>query len=141
MALFLCSLQLTNQDILMHLDFLFTLFHGHFELIFSVLKTVDFVCTGVDFLTKTLNLELHDIMLHESLLLHLDNGLEVTASHFVLKLEFTDNTIQSTLLSLNLGDDSVDISALILQLLVRGGEKLQVFFGFFKIFAKSVDLL
>ena len=125
----------------MNLDFFFTFLHGHLELVLSVLKTINLISTGVDFLTKTLNLELHDIMLDESLLLLLDDSLEVTTSHLVFELEFTDNAIKSALLGLDLRNDSINVSALILQLLVRCSQKLQIFLSLLQVLGQSIDLL
>ena len=111
-------LHLTDQDIFVHLNLLLTLFHGHLKLILSVLEAVDLVSTSVDLFAKSLNLKLHDIMLHESLLLLLDDSLEVAASHLVLELELADDAIERLFLCLDLGNDAVNIPAFILQLLV-----------------------
>ena len=139
-ALLFCSFQLTDQDVFMNLDFFLTLFHGHLKLVFSVLKAVDFICTSIDLLAKALNLELHDIVLDEGLLLLLDDSLEITASHLILKLELTNDTIKSALFSLHLGDNSVDVPALILQLLVRSSEQLQVLLCLLQVFGQGLDL-
>ena len=118
-AFLFCRLQLTDQDVFMHLDLLFTLLHRHLQLILSVLKAVDLVSSSVDFFAKTLNLKLHDVVLNERLFLLFDDRLEVATSHLVLQLELADDAVERGLLRLDLGNDAVNIPALILQLLVR----------------------
>jgi len=87
---FFRGLQLRNQNVLVNLDFFLALLHRHFKLILSVFKAVYFISTSVNFLTKTLNLELHDIVLDESLLFYLDNSLEVASSHFILEFQLSN---------------------------------------------------
>ena len=141
MALILSSLLLADKDVLVNLDFLLTLLHRHLELILPVLETVDFVSSGVNLFTEALNFKLHDIVLNERLLLSLDYRLEVAAGHLVLKLEFTNDTIECAFFSLDLGDDAINIPALVLELLVRCGQELQIFLGLFKLLAQSIDFL
>ncbi len=141
MALLLSCLQLTDQDVLVHLDFFLTLLHGHLELILAILETVDLVSACVDFLTQALDLKLHDVVLHESLLLLLYDRFEVTASHLILKLELTDDAVKSALLTLDLHNDTVDVATLILQLLVGGGQKLQVFLCLLELLGERLNLL
>ena len=140
-ALLFSRLQLADQDVLVHLDLLFTLLHGHFKLILSILKTVDFVSASVDFLAETLDLELHDVVLHERLLLLLDDSLEVAASHLVLELELANDAIKGCFLGFDLGNDAVNVPALVLQLLVRSREELQVFLGFVQVLSQRLNLL
>ena len=140
-AFLFSSLELTDQNIFMDLDFLLTLFHGHFQLIFSVLKSIDLVRASIDLLSEALDLELHDIVLDEGLLLLLDDSLEITTGHLVLKLKLSNHAIKGLLLLLDLDDDSVDVPALILKLLVRSGKELEIFLSFLLVLGEGVDFL
>ena len=117
-ALLLSSLQLTDKDVLVHLDFLFALLHGHLQLVLSVLKAVHFVSTSVDFLAQALDLELHDVVLNQGLLFLFDHSFEITASHLVLELQLANGGVKSSFLFLDFDDDAVNVAALILKLLV-----------------------
>ena len=141
MALLLSSLEFTDQDVLVDLDLLLTLLHRHLKLILAILKTVDFVSALVDLLTQALNLKLHDVMLNKSLLLALNDVFEIAASHLVLELKLTDDRVKLLLVLLGLSDHSVDVAALILKLLVRGCQKLEVLLSPLLVFRKSIDLL
>ena len=102
----------------MYLNLLFTLLHGHLELILSVFKAVNLVSTRINLFAQALDLKLHDIMLDKSLLFLLYDGLEVAASHLILKLKLTNDAVESLLFRLDLGNDAINIPALVLQLLV-----------------------
>ena len=139
-SLLLCGLQLADQNVFMHLDFFFTLFHGHLKLVFSVFESVDFVSAGVNLLAQALNLKLHDVVLNEGLLLVFDDSLEVTSCHLVLKLELADHGIKGSFFNFDLHNHTIDVSALIFELFVRSRQKLEVFFCFLVVFLKSIDL-
>ena len=91
MSLGLGSLILRNQDVFVNLDFSLTFLHRHLELVLSVFETVHFVSSRVDLLAKTLDLKLHDVMLDKSLLLALNDSLEVTSCHLVLELKLSND--------------------------------------------------
>jgi len=63
------SFHFGNKDILVNLNFLLTLFHGHLELVLAVLKTVHLISFHIDGVTELFDFQLHNVVLHEGLLL------------------------------------------------------------------------
>ena len=123
MLLGLSSLQLRYQDILVDLDFSFTLLHGHLKLVLSILETKDLICLFMHFLLKIFDLQLHHIVLHQSLLLVLLYLLKVSSGHLILKSQLLDHIVQFVFSLLDFDDDSCDISSFILQVLVGSAEQ------------------
>jgi hypothetical protein len=69
MAFGIGSFHFGNKDILVDLNFLLTFFHGHLELVLAVLKTVNLISFHVDGVTELFDFQLHNVVLHEGLLL------------------------------------------------------------------------
>mmetsp|Transcript_2806 Transcript_2806/g.2436 ORF Transcript_2806/g.2436 Transcript_2806/m.2436 type:complete len:243 (-) Transcript_2806:1322-2050(-) len=141
MSLFLSSLQFSLKNIMMNTNFLFSLLHTHLQLIFSVFKVVHLICGLHQIISNILDFKLHDIMLNQSLLLLLDDLIQVLSCHIILEGQFIDLTLQSLVLSADLSQISVNSSQIIFKLFQRFGEKL-VMVGFgLEILLKFLNLL
>ena len=108
----------------MNLDFSLTFLHGHLELVFSILKTKDFISLLMYSLLKVFNFQLHHIMLDQCLLLLLLDFLEISTGHLILKSQLLDHIVKFVLAVLHFDDDTSDVSAFILQVLVGGAQQV-----------------
>jgi len=127
-SLFFGWLKLWNKNILVNLDFLFALFHRHLQLIFSVFKTINSVSFNIHRVSELLDLKLHNIMLDECFFFLMCNFWQINTGHLILKYELLDSRLQSGSLNSEFLNNALDNTTLVLQLLVRGDEKAQVFF-------------
>ena len=126
-ALLLSGLEFTDEYVLVDLDLLFSLLHAHLQLILSVLKTIDAVGLDVHGVSQFLDLKLHAIVLHESLLLVLEDLIKVAIGHLILELELLDLRGQGVSLALDLADGALDVAALVCKLLVGNSKLLEGF--------------
>ena len=140
-ALLLSSLELTNEDVLVNLDLLFSLLHAHLQLILSVLQTIDAIGLNVYCVSEFLDLKFHAIVLHQGLLLLLEDFIKVAIGHLILQLELLDLRGQGVSLALDLADGTLDVAALVCKLLVRNGKLLESFLLFIEFLLDLKDLL
>lgn len=82
-ALLLGSLLLALENVLVDLDLLLALIHGHLQLVLAVFKAVDFVRFHIDDVAQVLNLKLHNVVLHEGLLLLVGDLSEIYLGQLV----------------------------------------------------------
>lgn len=83
--LILGCLILCQQDILVHLDLLLPLLHGHLHLVLLVLEGVDDVGGLGEDLVDLLDLEFHDVVLHKDFLFLFGDFGQVLVCHLVLQ--------------------------------------------------------
>lgn len=88
--LFGCFL-LGEKHILVNLDFLLALLHGHLELVLLVLERVNVVGGARQGLSNFLDLELHDIVLHKNFLFLAADLRQVLVGHIVLKRQLLNH--------------------------------------------------
>ena len=60
------GLVLSQQNIPMDLNLFFSLLHRHFQLVLLVLQSVYMVCRPVQTFLYLLNLQFHNVMLHQN---------------------------------------------------------------------------
>ena len=65
----------------------FSLLCAHLQLVLSVIKVIDAFGLGVHTVSQFLDIKLHAIVLHESLLLFLEDLITVTIGHLILERE------------------------------------------------------
>jgi hypothetical protein len=140
-ALLLSGFELTDEDVLVDLDLLLSLLHAHLQLVLSVLKTIDAVSLDVHGVSQFLDLKLHAIVLHESLLLVLEDLIKVAIGHLILELELLDLRSQGVSLALDLADGALDVAALVCKLLVGNGKLLEGFLLLVELLLDLEDLL
>lgn len=140
-ALLFSCFELGDQDVLVHLDLFFSLFHTHFELIFTVFKPVDTIGLNIDSVSELFDLQLHAIVLDKSLFLVFEDLVEVTIGHFVLKLKFLNLACQGAPLVFDLINGSLNVAALIFELLVRDSQLREGFLLLVKGLLDFEDLL
>lgn len=140
-ALFLGSLLLADQDVLVHLNLLFTLLHRHLQLVLPVFKPVHGVCLLIDGVPQGLNLKLHDVMLNECLLLGVLHLREFNSKLFVFNLDVLEFIVKFLLLGLDLLDLTFDVPAFILKSLVAVHQLAAFLFNHGKRFLSLFDVL
>lgn len=117
MTLLLCCLVLSHQYVVVDLDFVLSFLHTHFELVFPILESEHLIHCRINDILNLLDLELHDIMLHEHLLLRLHNLVEVLVRHIILEGEFINELGEPHLLPRNQGELSLYATHIIVELL------------------------
>jgi hypothetical protein len=85
MPFILNGLVLCQKHIPMHLNFLFSLLHGHFQLVFLIFQCVYVISSPVKTLLNLLDLKLHDVMLDQNIFLFLCDLAECLDCHVVLQ--------------------------------------------------------
>jgi len=80
-------------------------------------------------------------MLHKSSFLLARNLDKVVGGHLVLNGQLLDLGHQVLLLNFRLHDDTLDVAAFVLQLLVRGAERAEILFVFVESLADFLNLL
>jgi hypothetical protein len=140
-TLFFSSLELTDKDVLVDLDLLFSLLHTHLQLVLSVLEAVDTVSLDIDGVSELFNFKLHAVVLDEGLFLGLEDLVEVTVSHFIFQLKLLDLRGKGVSLVLNLVDGAFDVTTLILELLVGNSKFLKSLLLFVKLLLNFKDFL
>lgn len=113
MSLLLSCLRFRNENILMNLDLFFSLLHGHFKLIFSILETVDSISLHINSVSKLLNLQFLAVVLNKGLLLDGLNMGEIVGGHLIFKLELLDLCLKIASLFLYFVDNSLNVSLFI----------------------------
>lgn len=74
-----------QQDVTMHKDLLFPFLHAHLKLVLLVLQAINMVGGFVQIFFDLLDLQLHDVMLHQHLFFLLGDLGEVLDGHVVLQ--------------------------------------------------------
>ena len=95
-SFFFSCFQFRYQDIFVNLNLFFAFLHRHFQLVLSVLKTVNSVSFCIDSVSQLLDLKFHDIVLNEGLLLLLSDFGQVDASHFVFQDQLLDSRFKTS---------------------------------------------
>jgi len=139
-SLLIRSLELRDQDVLVHLNFLLTFLHGHLELVFAVFETVDLIGLHVDGVSKLFDFKLHAVVLDEGLLFALGDLGEFDGVLVVLNDDVLEGRGEGLFLRVDLGDDAFDVAALVLQLFVGSHEELELFLVLFQDFAVLLDV-
>jgi hypothetical protein len=103
-----------------NLNFFFSFFHRHLELIFSVLKTVHGVSFHIDSVSESLDLKLHDIMLYKCLLFRMLYFSKFNCELLILDFNILEFVFELLFLGFDLLDLALDIAAFILELFVAG---------------------
>jgi len=141
MSFFFSCFWLRCKDIFMDIDFLFSLFHGHFKLILSIFETVYTISLNVDCISKLLNFKLLAGMLDQGLFFTFLNNIKVFSSHFILKFKLLDLSFKSIPLCFGFIDDFGDVSGFINKLLVWVDEHIKLLLLLVKLLLMICDLV
>jgi hypothetical protein len=118
MAFSISSLHFWNEDILVNLNFLLTLFHRHLELVLAVFKPVNLISLHVDGVTELFDFEFHNVVLHESFFLLVGYFSKFNSKHFIFHQDVLEGGGEGVLLRFDLSDGPLNVAALILKFLV-----------------------
>lgn len=138
---FLGRLDFRVENVHVHLDFLFAFLFRHLQLVLLILERVNLISLCDHLLTQLLNFKFHDVVLHQSLFFALYHSFEVSASHFILKFQLTDDIRKDFLLIFDLLNDLVDVATFVFELLVGVGQLTQLLLVLLQLVVQLPNLL
>jgi hypothetical protein len=116
-SLILDGLLLSEEDIAMDEYLLLSFLHAHLELVLLVLESIHMVGGLIQVFFDLLDLELHDVMLHQHFLFLLGDFVQILDGHVVLEGELLDLRVQLLLGGLDVDQPVVHCPQIVIEFL------------------------